>query len=193
MSVEITYAADVQSVRTHNDPAFLKTIADLLRDATGLLEKDHAALAYLSRAHALLAPDAPSGIRMPARSGGRQVLAPWQATRVQRYIEEHMESGIRIDDLIALTRLSASYFFRAFKGSFGMSPHAYVVKTRIERAQTLLMTTDEQLCQIALAVGLTDQAHLSRLFRQQTGCPPGVWRREARGGIYAPPADPVAS
>ncbi len=186
MSGEISSASAIQSARPPADPMFMKTLTDLLNDATGVLGKDHAALAHLSRAHALLSNDPASGIQMPARSGARQMLAPWQATRVQRYIEAHMESGIRIDDLIALTRLSASYFFRAFKGSFGMSPHAYVVKMRIERAQTLLMTTDEQLCQIALAVGLTDQAHLSRLFRQQTGSPPGVWRREARGGIYAP-------
>ena len=186
MSGEIVSASAIQSARTRPDPIFLQSLSDLLKDATGQLDKDHAALAHLSRAHALLASDTPNGITMPPRTGARQMLAPWQATRVKRYIEEHMEGGIRIDDLIALTRLSASYFFRAFKGSFGMSPHAYVVKMRIERAQTLLMTTDEQLCQIALAVGLTDQAHLSRLFRQQTGSPPGVWRREARGGIYAP-------
>ena len=193
MPGEMFSARDMQSVRTQPDPIFLKTLADLLKDATGVLDKDHVALAYLSRAHALLTNDGLPGLQRLPVTGARQVLAPWQATRIQRYIEDHMEAGIRIDDLIALTRLSASYFFRAFKGSFGMSPHAYVVKRRIERAQTLLITTDESLCQIALAVGLTDQAHLSRLFRQHTGSPPGVWRREGRGGLCSPVSLQAAS
>lgn len=121
----------------------------------------------------------------PPTCGGRverHVLAPWQAKRVRSHIEENLAAPIAIEDLAAFTRLSTSYFFRAFKGSFGVPPHAYVIQRRMARAQMLLSATNEPLGQIAIACGLADQAHFSRLFRRAIGVPPGVWRRELRGG-----------
>jgi AraC family transcriptional regulator len=78
--------------------------------------------------------------------------------------------------------MSTSYFFRAFKGSFGVPPHAYIIQRRMERAELLLSGTDEPLGQIAIACGLADQAHFTRLFRRAAGVPPGVGRRQLRGG-----------
>ncbi len=180
----MTLQAVAETVQRHVSdrptPQVLATLSVLLTEATAFLEKDHAALDCLARARALL-----TGNALPAedepRQNGRQVLASWQIARVKTFIEENIDASVKTEELVAMTRLSASYFFRAFKGSFGMPPHAYIVMRRIERAQTLLRTTDESLCQIALAVGLNDQAHLSRLFRQQTGRTPGAWRREHRG------------
>jgi AraC family transcriptional regulator len=161
-------------------PQILANLSILLSEATRFLEKDHAALGYLARARALIAHDT-AAVSDTSKQNGRQVLAPWQAARVKKFIEDNIDTSVKTEELVALTRLSASYFFRAFKGSFGMPPHAYIVMRRIDRAQALLTSTDESLCQIALAVGLNDQAHLSRLFRQQTGRTPGAWRREYRG------------
>ncbi len=178
MSLQTSATGDTL-VPSSPTPQVLSALSRLITEATGFLDKDHAALDCLSRARALLSGNIVL-VDEPAKQAGRQVLAPWQAARVKKFIEDNIDTPIRTEELIALTRLSASYFFRAFKGSFGIPPHAYVVKRRIERAQFLLRTTDEQLCQIALAVGLNDQAHLSRLFRQQTGHTPGAWRRENR-------------
>ncbi len=138
---------------------------------------------YIHEASALLIMA--SGASAPPTGGGdveRHALAPWQAKRVRSYIEENLAAPIAIEDLAAFTRLSTSYFFRAFKGSFGTSPHAYVIHRRMARAQMLLSGTDEPLGQIAIACGLADQAHFSRLFRRAAGVPPGVWRRKLRGG-----------
>jgi AraC family transcriptional regulator len=60
----------------------------------------------------------------------------------------------------------------------GESPHAYVVRRRLERACHLMMTSAESLSEIALSVGFSDQAHLCRLFRQAFGQSPASWRRE---------------
>jgi AraC-like DNA-binding protein len=46
-----------------------------------------------------------------------------------------------------------------------------------------LLATDQPLGQIAVACGLSDQAHFTKLFHREMGCPPGVWRRERRGGV----------
>ena len=79
-----------------------------------------------------------------------------------------------------MVRLSSSYFSRAFKVSFGCSPHSYILRRRIERAKFLMQGGDEPLAQVALECGLSDQAHLSRIFRRYVGCTPSRWRRTAR-------------
>jgi AraC-like DNA-binding protein len=116
----------------------------------------------------------------------RHRLAPWLARRLRAYIDANLANSIRIADLAAITGLSVSYFFRAFKGSFGMPPHAYIVRRRLERGQSMLLSTNDPICQIALACGLSDQAHFSRLFHREIGQPPGVWRRQRRGGVLNP-------
>ena len=115
----------------------------------------------------------------PARGG----LAPWQRRKVKSFIESGLEGPLPIEDLANLVSLSPSYFCRAFKESFGEPPHAYVVRTRIERARTLMLNTSESLSQIALACGLVDQAHLCKCFRQVMGTTPGAWRRNHATGF----------
>jgi transcriptional regulator GlxA family with amidase domain len=112
-------------------------------------------------------------------------LAPWQIRKVVSFIESHLDATIRLDALSELSRLSTSYFTRAFRESFGISPHAYVIQQRIQRAQGMMLSTDEPLSQIAIACGLCDQAHFSKLFRRIVGASPNAWRRERR----AAPAD----
>jgi AraC family transcriptional regulator len=104
-------------------------------------------------------------------------LAPWQVRTLNAHIDANLEGEIRVEDMAVLVRLSVSHFGRAFKQSFGRSPHAHVIAERIARAQALMLETAEPLAQIALAVGLADQSHLSRLFRQVTGDTPFAWRR----------------
>jgi len=108
-------------------------------------------------------------------------LAPWQARRVVDHVLANLELPIRVEDLARVTRLSTSHFSRAFKLSFRMSPHAYVIALRLARARSLMLESDEQMSQIAAACGFADQAHFSRAFRRRVGCAPGIWRRERRG------------
>lgn len=104
-------------------------------------------------------------------------LAPWQQRKVKQYLETHLEHTIRVERLAHEANLSVSHFCRAFKQTFGEAPHRYIVRLRIELAQKLMLTTDLPLCQVALACGLADQAHLSKLFRRSLGESPSIWRR----------------
>lgn len=104
-------------------------------------------------------------------------LAPWQARLVEAHVDGNLNRNITVEELAGLTRLSISHFGRAFKQSFGMAPHAYITSLRLALARDLMLTTQEPLSQIALTVGLADQSHLSRLFRQHMGQSPFAWRR----------------
>ena len=107
-------------------------------------------------------------------------LAPWQQRRVRELVEERIQEKLSVVEMAAAARLSRSFFSRAFSVSFGLSPHAYVMERRIARAKTLMQDTDEPLAQVAVACGLSDQAHLSRLFRRQAGTTPSAWRRRVQ-------------
>lgn len=114
-----------------------------------------------------------SELRSRASSG----LAPWQALRVRDYVETTLSGAITVGCLAGIAKLSTSHFARAFRASFGMTPAAYVVARRVERAKLMMLGTTESLCRISLDCGFTDQSHLSRAFRRQVGQSPSHWRR----------------
>jgi len=160
-------------------------VVKLLQDAGAILEGDRAAAkACLARASALLqaAQDRQSADAAVAQADSitRGGLAPWQIRRVKNYIQENLESAIRLEELSEITSLSKSYFTRAFKESFGISPHAHVNRQRIARAQEIMLTTEEPLSHISVICGLCDQAHFSKLFRRVVGISPNAWRRQHR-------------
>ena len=105
-------------------------------------------------------------------------LPAWQLARVRRHIETHLDSRLTNAGLAALVQLNEDHFARAFKASVGRPPHAYIVERRVEHAKWLLLGGNLPLCQIALAAGFADQAHLSRRFRQTIGTSPAAWRRQ---------------
>jgi AraC-like DNA-binding protein len=72
------------------------------------------------------------------------------------------------------------YFARGFKQSAGVTPHHYLTQKRVERAQDMLAHTDLSLSEIALAVGFSDQSHMTRQFRQIVGITPGQFRWSQR-------------
>ncbi|MBP0496398.1 helix-turn-helix domain-containing protein [Pararoseomonas indoligenes] len=148
----------------------------LLRDALDLLDRDHGAAAVtLARATRLLDAAGSGKADRPAIPGG---LARWQAISVARYVDANLEGQILQKHLAAQVRLSCGHFGRAFKQSFGVSPHSYVMERRIARAKAMMLESRMPLCDIALSCGLADQAHLSRVFRRLTGSTPLAWRRQ---------------
>jgi len=115
------------------------------------------------------------GPDVPVRE--RQGLAPWQVRRVLAHIDANLGKAIRNKDLADIARRSEFHFNVAFRNSVGHSPHEYIIRRRMERAQGLMLSTDAPLSQIAFECGLADQAHFTRLFRRVVGETPAAWRR----------------
>src|SRR4051795_623835 len=153
------------------------SLAKLLETARRELEGDRegAKASLLTASHILKAEIEPCSGATGSTRGG---LAAWQMVRVRAYIDSNLHRTIHIRDLSAVARRSPAHFSRKFKLAVGDSPHAYVVRRRLERACHLMMTSAEPLSEIALSVGFSDQAHLCRLFRQAFGQSPANWRRE---------------
>jgi AraC-like DNA-binding protein len=178
----LTLAADagLQQQDRRERGRLAATVIKLLADADDVIDRDRdAARACIARASALLRDDVrPAHAPAALVQGG---LAPWQISRVKAHVESNLDSTLRMRDLAAIARLSTGHFCRAFTRSFGIAPFAHVAGRRLARAQELMLTTDDPLSQIALACGLCDQSHLTRLFRRHVGTSPNVWRRSHCG------------
>jgi AraC family transcriptional regulator len=178
------FVEDVQTQAT-NPPAaaglplnyLAKSLAKLLETARRELDSNReTAKASLVTASSILQSEIERG---SGANGSRPgALAGWQIARVRAFIEENLHSNIDAKDLSAVAQRSPAHFARSFKQAFGEPPHAYVIKRRLERACHLMVTTSESLSEIALGVGLTDHAHLSKLFQRAFGQSPSIWRRE---------------
>lgn len=107
----------------------------------------------------------------------RARLTPDSMRKISNFIDANLDSTIHIKHLAALCNHSRYYFARVFRQSFGEPPHAYIVRKRIERAKSMMLTGVTPLSQIAVECGLVDQSHLTKLFRRWVGEPPGAWRR----------------
>ena len=107
-------------------------------------------------------------------------LPPRALRRVREFIEAHLEENISLQVLAVIVGLSMSHFARAFKQSEGVTPHDYVLRCRVRRAQELLADTELPLSEIAIAVGFADQSHCARRFREHVGLTPSRYRWSLR-------------
>ena len=113
----------------------------------------------------------------PQAHGG---LSPGAMRRVREYVEVHLAESIDLSMLAGVAGLSVHHFARQFKQSAGVTPHFYLTKKRVERAQEMLVQTDLSLVEIAYAVGFFDQGHLARHFRHMLGTTPREFRWSQR-------------
>jgi AraC-like DNA-binding protein len=104
-------------------------------------------------------------------------LATWQERRAIELLAANLAANITLDDLARECRLSIRHFTRAFRGSTGMSPHAWLMHHRVEKAKGLLMNSPRVLSDVALDCGFADQSHFTRTFQRVAGISPGAWRR----------------
>src|SRR5258707_14014313 len=153
------------------------SVAKLLDTARREVERDRnaAKVSLVTASHILQAEIERCSGANGSASGG---LAAWQIARVRAYIDHNLHRTIHTRDLSAVARRSKAHFSRKFKLAVGQSPHAYVVRRRLERACHLMMTSAEPLLEIGFSVGFLDQAHLCRLFGEAFGESPAKWRRE---------------
>ena len=157
---------------------FVANVVELLEVAHDAFERDReAARASITRATLILRSELERHEAASRAEGGVGRLAGWQVRRLQTYVDAHLGESIQVSDLSSIARRSTAHFCRAFKRTFGQTPHAYLTARRLHRAKSLMLESDESLSVIALLCGFTDQAHLSKLFRQHTGETPGAWRR----------------
>lgn len=110
-------------------------------------------------------------------AGARRGLASWQVRKVTEYMKEHLGAPVGLDDLAGQLGLSRFHFCTAFRQATGNTPHDWLVRLRIERAQQLLADPKLPITVIALAVGYETPSSFATSFRKVAGTTPTAYRR----------------
>ena len=100
--------------------------------------------------------------------------------KVIAHIKDKVNKEINIEVLADIACVTKSHLERLFREKLGTSPLQYILRTRIQCAQRLLMTTNYSVNVVAREVGFTDTSYFIRFFRQKIGFTPQDYRLRLR-------------
>lgn len=108
-------------------------------------------------------------------------MAPRKLRKAIEFINANLdkEQTVALAAVAEEVRVSYFHFSRAFKQSMGVSPNAYMIEQRVERAKRLLSETDLPIADIALRVGFASQSHFTTTFRRLAWTTPKAFREMA--------------
>jgi len=96
--------------------------------------------------------------------------------RAKDLVDARYFEPLVVGDMAAAAHLSAAYFSREFRRTFGESPHQYLLTRRLERAASLLRTTDRPVSEICFTVGLRSLGSFTTSFHRVFGLSPLAYR-----------------
>lgn len=97
-------------------------------------------------------------------------------TRAKDLADAHYREPLGVKDMARAAGLSQAHFSREFSRAFGVSPHAYLLTRRLERAAALLRTTDRSVAEVCLDVGLVSVGSFTTSFKRAYGKTPSAYR-----------------
>jgi len=100
-------------------------------------------------------------------------LSVAQCNMLRDYILEHLGQNISLMDLAKLLEVSPRHFTSLFRKAFGTTPHRYLLEQRLAHGAELLVGSDRNIAEVALAVGFCNQSHFTAAFHRIFGVTPG--------------------
>jgi AraC family transcriptional regulator len=114
---------------------------------------------------------------VPRLRGGLSTVAKRRAIEL---MDAKLDSNLSVEFLAGEVELSPAHFARAFRETFGLPPHKYLLHLRLERARRMLDAENAVLADVAQRSGFADQAHFTRFFKREYGVTPGIVLRSRR-------------
>ena len=116
---------------------------------------------------------APTPTRAPARDRRRAIgSALW--------IDAHSDQPISLERAAREAGLSPFHFLRLFSNVLGLTPHQYLVRSRLRHAARLLADDDRSITDVAFDVGFGDLSNFVRTFHRAAGASPRAFREMSR-------------
>jgi AraC-like DNA-binding protein len=112
----------------------------------------------------------------PAKARDRR-----RAVETALWIDANSHRGINLEDAAAEAGISPFHFLRLFSGVLGVTPHQYLVRSRLRHAARLLTDHDIPITDIAYDVGFGDLSNFVRTFHRAAGVSPRRFREASRG------------
>ena len=126
---------------------------------------DEAAMLFIERAGQVAARNAEPSPSLSQRERQRMVEAAL-------WIEANAAEPLDLESTARQAGLSPFHFLRTFGRVLGVTPHQYLVRTRLRRAARLLAGGELPVTEVALEVGFADLSNFVRTFRRAAGVPP---------------------
>jgi AraC-like DNA-binding protein len=104
-----------------------------------------------------------------------------RAVETALWIDAHSHRAIELEDAAGQAGLSPFHFLRLFSNVLGVSPHQYLVRSRLRHAARLLADDDRPITDVAFDVGFGDLSNFVRTFHRAAGVSPLRFRQAARG------------
>jgi AraC family transcriptional regulator of arabinose operon len=102
---------------------------------------------------------------------------------VLEYIDQNIDKPITREELAGLLAVSPTRFHYIFNDIMKTSPILYVNKIRLQKAQTLLASTDLSVSEVALKAGYSDIHHFSKQFKKRVGISPSKYKENSRASF----------
>ncbi len=96
----------------------------------------------------------------------------------KRFILEHIQDDICVDDIADTVHLNSSYLMRLFKKETGFSILEYITNERIRLAKEILLDTDYPVTRVAELVGYPNYSYFTKIFKKSVGVGPKNFRNE---------------
>lgn len=152
----------------------LAELAQAAADGTSDLGLDEAGMLIAARFVELASDRERSGSNASALDRRRAVEAAL-------WIDAHAEEAIDLDSAASEVGLSPFHFLRLFTKVLGVTPHQYLVRSRLRRAARLLADDRRSITDVALDVGFADLSNFVRTFHRAAGVSPRRFRQAAKG------------
>jgi AraC family transcriptional regulator len=104
-----------------------------------------------------------------------------RAVEAALWIDAHAHQSLDLNRAARVVGLSAFHFLRLFAVVLGVTPHQYLVRSRLRRAARLLADDDRSITDVAFEVGFGDLSNFVRTFHRAAGVSPRRFRAAARG------------
>jgi len=105
-----------------------------------------------------------------------------RAVEAALWMDANSSKPIDLEGAAAFAGLSPYHFLRLFRRVLGVTPHQYLIRTRLCRAVHLLVETPRSITEIAFDVGFGDLSNFVRSFHRAAGLSPRAFRRAAKTG-----------
>lgn len=98
--------------------------------------------------------------------------------QIRLYVEHHITENIKISDIAEEFSFSSEHIIRIFKKNYGITPHRFILQSKIRLAMIMLMNTDNSVEYIANSLNFSDPKHFSTQFKRTVGCKPSEYRKK---------------
>jgi len=172
-----------ESPIVHVDAGRARQVSALWSTIASMASTDHvvdAQLGHLTAALVLAISQASTSASPPflgeVKPGGMRETSLRLALR---YIEDNLDQELSIPQIAGYVAVSPRQLSRIFREFVNTSPAEYVSRARLDRAATLLRSTDRPVKDIAAQVGMPDIHYFTRAFGRYAGAPPASFRNRS--------------